>query len=267
MHTTYFSKLSFFSYIGLGCLALLSMTSTALAENAAQKEYYELRQYIGIDPQRIGELDDYLEKALLPAMQRQGVGPIGVLAEAAPADKTSVYLLIPFQSIDQFTQVNDKLATDSQYQKDAAAYLATAATAPVFERVKSELSYAFDCMPKLAVPTQKAENKPRLFELRTYESATEQKGLLKVEMFNSGEVPIFLDCGIQPVFFGQALIGDKLPNLTYMTVYDDSESRDAGWVKFREHPDWKVLSKVDKYQQTVSKIYKTDLLPRPYSQL
>ncbi len=134
-------------------------------------------------------------------------------------------------------------------------------------RIRSELQVAFDCFPQLKVPAQKVAGKDRLFELRVYESATERMGHLKVDMFNNGKVPIFLDCGIQPVFFGQAIVGDRLPNLTYMTVYDNAEERDAGWKKFQAHPDWQKLKVVEKYQGTVSKIHKFNLKPRPYSQL
>ena len=84
-------------------------------------------------------------------------------------------------------------------------------------------------------------------------------------MFNSGEVPIFLDCGIQPVFMGRVLAGPKMPNLTYMTVYDDEARLKEAWSKFGPHPDWKKLSSVAKYKGTVSKIHKKLLSPRPYS--
>ena len=119
----------------------------------------------------------------------------------------------------------------------------------------------------MVVPQQKKKNRPRLFELRVYESPTERRGQLKVEMFNAGEVPIFLDSGIMPVFMGQALIGDKMPNLTYMTVYDDESQRDAAWEKFRGHPDWQKLKQIKKYQNSVSTIHKSDWRPKPYSQL
>ena len=117
------------------------------------------------------------------------------------------------------------------------------------------------------MPKQKEDGRARLFELRIYESPTEKFGALKVEMFNSGEVPIFLDSGIMPVFMGQALIGDKMPNLTYMTAYDGEAERKAAWKKFVAHPDWQTLKAVEKYQGTVSTIHKSDWRPKSYSQL
>ena len=89
----------------------------------------------------------------------------------------------------------------------------------------------------------------------------------KIDRLNAGEVPIFLDSGIQPVFMGQAILGDKMPNLTYLTVYEDQAAKDRGWDNFRKHPDWKVLSGVQKYKGSVSKIHKINLVPLTSSQL
>ena len=237
---------------------------------SASNQHYEWVHYQQVDKAQLAQFDQYLEKALLPALNRQGISPVGVFEEV-PADAaqatTAIHLLLPLEQSQQVFQVVPKLAGDSQFLETAAAYLNADPKKPFYGRMRTEVLVAFDCMPKLKVPSQKAERRDRLFELRTYESSNEKMGMLKVEMFNNGEVPIFLDCGIQPVFFGQALLGDRLPNLTYMTVYDNSAARDAAWIKFREHPEWKKLSGVEKYQGTVSKIHKTDLIPRPYSQL
>ena len=88
-----------------------------------------------------------------------------------------------------------------------------------------------------------------------------------MNMFNNGEVPIFIDCGIIPIFIGQALVGPFTPNLTYLTVYPSEDARLASWNSFRDHPAWKVLSKVEKYKGTVSKIHKHVLVPKAYSEM
>jgi hypothetical protein len=253
---------AFFSLVVLNLMANIS------SAQSPANQHYEIRQYQGVSVERLPELDQYLQEALVPALNRRGHEPVGVLAEANPVDgKTSVYLLIPLKSPSDLTSLAADLAKDEAYVKAAGPQAAIDPKNPLFTRVRSELLVAFNCWPQVAVPKQFAEKKDRLFEMRVYESATEERGHKKVEMFNNGEVPIFLDCGISPVFFGQAIIGDKTPNLTYMTVYDDAATRDAGWKKFIAHPDWKKLSSDPQYQNTVSKIHKVDLLPRPYSQL
>ncbi|MEM9646013.1 MAG: NIPSNAP family protein, partial [Planctomycetota bacterium] len=100
---------------------------------------------------------------------------------------------------------------------------------------------------------------------RLYESANERLAATKVDMFNQGEVPIFLDCGIQPVFIGKCLIGPQRPSLTYLTVYPDDAARLKAWKAFSSHPDWKVLRAKPVYANTVSHIDKLVLTPKPYS--
>ena len=255
-------------------LQLLLLSTAAFVVPAISRaqtstnEYYELMQFQGVVESKIGELDNYLEKALVPALGRQGVQNIGVFQETQVTEgKTSFFVLIPLKQPQQIVQLMDSIKSDAAFLSAAESYLRTDPKQPIYGRIRSELLVAFDCQPKIAVPKQKLENKDRLFELRIYESANELKGITKVDMFNSGEVPIFLDCGIQPVFFGQALVGDHLPNLTYMTVHNNSEERDAAWKKFMSHPEWKKLSSMEKYKDTVSKVIKIDLKPRPYSQL
>lgn len=238
-------------------------------DSAMQKQILELRTYTLRDSAAEKTLDAYLENALVPALTRQGLGPIGVFDQVGEtADgPIEVMLLIPGPSAEAVTNATTKLADDAEYQSAAKDYLGISFKQPVIERIRSELLDSFDVWPQVTVSTQKASGKPRLFELRTYESSTEQSGHVKVDMFNSGEVPIFLDSGIMPVFMGQALVGDMMPNLTYMTVYDDDTSRNTAWKKFVQHPDWQVLKAVEKYQDTVSKIHKSDWKPKSYSQL
>ncbi|RPJ63014.1 MAG: NIPSNAP family protein, partial [Acidobacteria bacterium] len=101
-----------------------------------------------------------------------------------------------------------------------------------------------------------------------YESHHGMMAKKKVEMFNEGgEIAIFRKTGLQPVFFGETLVGPRMPNLTYMVVFPDWAAREKAWDTFRNDPDWKKLSADPKYADTVSNI--TDLILRPtaYSQV
>jgi len=87
-------------------------------------------------------------------------------------------------------------------------------------------------------------------------------------MFNEGgEIAIFKKTGLQPVFFGETLIGPKLPNLTYMLAFDDMVTRDEKWGTFRSDPEWKELSANPAYKDTVSNITDIILQPARYSQI
>ena len=244
---------------------ILLVTSGVPTAQDGEQQYLEFRTYQLSSAAELPQVDTYLEKGLLPALGRQGIDTVGVFTGEAPEGSPNVYLLIPYSSIGQFLAMQDKLDADSAYQSAAAQYFDTPQEAPRFSRIESELMLSFEVWPRATVPEQKKQGKARLFELRSYESHTEKMGALKVEMFNSGEVPIFLDCDIQPVFMGRVLSGPKMPNLTYMTVYDDEEHLAEAWARFGPHPDWLKLREVEKFKGTVSKIHMTRLTPRSYS--
>lgn len=243
------------------------MAADVRADDAHQ--YYEVRSYVLGDQGDASAIDQYLENALLPALARQGIGPVGVLTNS-PEDESGssrIVVVVPYASADQIVTTKQKLGADTEYQAAAKAYLDREPNNPPYERIESELLVAMDCMPELQVDPASLNNRDRVYEFRVYESANERLGDLKVDMFNSGEVPIFLDCGIQPIFIGQALVGPFTPSLSYLTVYPDEAARIEAWKAFRVHPDWLVLKDVEKYKGTVSKIHKYVLTPKPYSQM
>ena len=86
-------------------------------------------------------------------------------------------------------------------------------------------------------------------------------------MFDKGEIEIFRRVGLHPVFFGQALAGDKLPNLTYICAFENKAASDTAWKDFGNDPQWKTLSKDPAYKDTVSKITTLILRPATRSQI
>ena len=243
--------------------AALSRTSAAAGAEPDGREYYELRTYALKDGKQ-PLLDDYLSKAFLPALGRFGIGPVGVFMEKSDAGGAAVYVLIVFRSAGQAATLSERLAADEEHNKVGADYLAAPASDPVYERIEISLHGAIDAMPKLEKPDTA---KPRLLNLRIYESPSERAGRKKIEMFNQHELPIFRRVGLNPVFFGETLIGSKMPNLTYMLVFPDDAERRAAWGRFGADDDWKKLKAVPEYadKEIVSHITNKILTPAPYS--
>jgi hypothetical protein len=234
-------------------------------------EYYEIRRYHLRRGPGQQVVDAYLRQAAVPAWQRAGAGPVGVFSVMIGADSPSFYVVIPHKSLDAFSTMPDRLAADAEYQTAGAAYLNTAATQPAFVRMEASLARAFATMPRLELPFGGGENgkKARIFELRTYESPSEKAGKKKIEMFNTGEIAIFRRAGLRPVFFGETLIGQKMPNLTYMLVYEDMAAHDKQWSAFSADPEWKKLSTTPGFTdaEIVSNISNMYLRPTAYSQI
>ena len=235
--------------------------------NEPKQEFYELRIYQidNIDKQQL--VSDYLETALLPALERLGVDRIGVFTRLDNENDHSIYMLIPYPDATVFANLNASLAKDEAYQQAAQKHVARPLKDPVFTRIESRFMKAFAGMPVMEQPAHSKEKKPRIFELRLYQSHTEDHAARKVEMFNEGEIQIMRDVQMSPVFYGETLIGPDVPNLVYMLSADDMESHQEHWNAFIAHPEWDKMKKMERYQDTVSKIQKWFLKPTSYSHL
>jgi hypothetical protein len=240
--------------------------SSAAEKQKGGREFYELRIYSLKSQQQQKLVETYLKDALIPALNKLGSKAVGIFSELKPAMQTKIYALIPYNSWDDFIRVEDKLATDNDYLQAGAPYLNAPATDPAYERIESSLLSAFIHMPKMQAP----EQKPRIFELRRYEHASESAGKKKLEMFNdAGEIDIFKRLGFNPVFFGETLIGEKRPNLIYMITFDDMAAHDSHWKAFGSDPEWKKISAIPDYADAklVSHITSTLLQPCDCSQV
>ena len=140
---------------------------------------------------------------------------------------------------------------------------------PSFLRMESSLMQAYEKMPKITLPPASVARSPRVFELRTYESPSNQDHWKKIEQMSSGEGDIFTKAGIPQVFYGDTLIGQRLPNITYMLCFDNLAERDKKWDAFRSSAEWKALSSDPRfaYEDIVSNITNIILAPTAYSQI
>jgi hypothetical protein len=264
-------------FAGTAALALAARAIDPMADGSASSreeksvEYYELRKYHLRRGPKVKLIEDYFRESAVPAMRRAGTGPIGVFNVAIGPDSPSLYVLIPHKDINSFATLCSTLATDKDYLTSAREYLNTPATEPTFTRIESSLLSAFESIPKLELPFGggEAAKRTRIFELRTYESHSEKAGKKKIEMFNNGEIGLFRKAGMSPIFFGETLIGPKMPNLTYMLAYEDMAAHDKQWSSFVNDPEWKKLSTTPGYMdaEIVTSITNVYLRPTAYSQI
>ncbi len=254
-----FLQTSTVALAGTGALAQAFGSSS----ESSVPEYYEMRTYRLKTKEKQPLVSEYLRDAAIPAWERMGISPVGVFTEIGDNPGPSIHVLLTYSSIEQFAGARLALENDGKYLSAGKAYLDVAADAPAFVRLESSLMVAFAGMPKLELP----KRGPRVLELRTYESYSEAKARRKIEMFNDGEIPIFGNVGLSPVFFGETLIGPQVPNLKYMLVTSDLESNEAGWKKFLVNDDWVKMRDLPQYADTVSKISKIYLSPTEYSRI
>jgi hypothetical protein len=245
------------------------------AQKAAAREYYELRAYRLKPGAPTTTLDAYFEKALLPALEKQGIGATGVFTElevnkpaqtSAPKADTPIWVLIPHRTLDSFVHVSADLNADPSVRKAGADYLQAPKASPAFDRIDTWLYIAFKGHPAMTVPPFAKSRVPtRVFEMRDYESHSEVKALAKIAMFDEGEIEIMRTLGMSPLFFGQGLAGPNLPHLRYITSGPDLATHLNAWKAFGPDPRWMKMKDLPQYADSTSKNTARFLAPTPYS--
>jgi hypothetical protein len=250
--------------LGLGLL----VARAAAGPGAARPTYLELKVYHLKDNRQEALVDSFLQRQYLPALHAAGIASIGVfkpLGNDTAADRR-IYVLVPFTSLKQWEQVAQ--ATTAKLLASGGPYANAAHTAPAYQRQENILLKTFDEMKALAAPKLTAPKSARVYELRSYEGASEKIFRNKVQMFNAGgEIKLFDRLGFNGIFYGEAVFGSKMPNLMYMTSFESMPAREAHWKTFGDDPAWKALSARPEYQNNVSHIDITFLRPTPYSDL
>jgi hypothetical protein len=236
---------------------------------SAEREYYELRRYRLRRGRQQQTIDEFFRDAAIPALNRLGIKPVGVFNTVIGPESPSLYVVVPCSSVEAAVSNHDRLTADPEYLRAGAAFMNATPTEPSYMRMESFLLGAFAGMPKLEVPAATAENKPRIFELRTYESHSKKANRTKIGMFNNAEIAIFRRAGLRPVFFGETMVGGGMPSLTYMLTFADMEERTRTWAAFVADPEWKKLSTTPGYTdpEIVSNITNVILSPTSYSQI
>jgi hypothetical protein len=246
-------------------LILLQLTASYSFAKASPY-YYQLKVYHLKGKAQMDMVDEYLQNAYIPAMHRAGIPAVGVFKPIA-VDTTEqlVYVFIPFKKLIDFLNLDDALAKDAQYLEAGKNYLNAAYNKPPYLRLESIILKAFRAVPEYHLPKLAAPKSERVYELRSYESATENISLNKINMFNDREISIFDNLNFNAVFYGQAISGSHMPNLMYLTTFENKADRDKHWADFG--PEYKKISVLPQYQNNVSKNVTLFVRPTDYSDI
>ncbi len=188
---------------GVGAGAL-GAEGKAMAQTSAKtgQELYQLRKYALRNGPQTALTQGYLERALIPALGRLGMGPVGAFKLDIGPETPTYYVLIPATDAAALVELDARLGADVEYVKAAAGFRDAPATAPAFERSERSLLGAFTGWPKLVAPKMVDGKLPkRIFQLRTYESPSQAAHARKVAMFNETEIGIFVRTGLTPGVF------------------------------------------------------------------
>jgi hypothetical protein len=232
---------------------------------ANQRVIIELRYFRMRNGRQVERTTEYLRRGLLPASVRAGIRPVGCFNAVIAPDSPFILTLASYPSLAALETAREKLSADKEFLAAADEY--NSMTELSYIRMESSLLWAFPSMPTVAVPPSGENRAARIFELRTYEAPNDKALARKIKMFGDGEIDIFRRSGMLTVFFGQTIVGSRMPNLTYMLAYDDLAARDKTWRAFSADPDWQKLRATPGLSdaETVSNISNAILRPLPFS--
>jgi hypothetical protein len=235
-------------------LSLFILLNTICIISYAQRDIYEIQVYKLKTASQENATDLYLKDVYMPAMHRLGIKQIGVFKPISndTAAMKQIIVLVQYISLDVWRRAKSNIETDPVYVNAAKAFTDADTSHLPFVRMESTILEAFPDQPKL-IPTTLKTNPEALYELRSYESPTEQLHRTKVNMFNAGgEIILFKRLDFQAVFYADVLSGHKMPNLVYMVVFSSAADREAKWKEFGNSKEWKTISVDPRYRNNIS---------------
>jgi NIPSNAP len=258
----------FFKKIFLLPACFFLMGSFVYAGSTSKWEFYQLTIYQYTSSEQETVLNHYFKNALLPALHKYGYKNIGVFKSLSndTAAVKKMYVFMPIKSLDDPLAISQKVNKDKVYQAAGFDYINAVYNNAAYLRIEVVILNAFSMAPQMILPRLKALKKDRVYELRSYESASEKIFLNKVQMFNEGgEINLFKRLNFNAVFYATVLAGTHMPNLMYMTSFENMKDRESHWKDFVDSPEWKKMSSMPEYQNNISHIDMMLLQPMEYS--
>ena len=244
--------------------ALFAIVNFAQGNDKNKGYYYQLKIYHLDSKIEEERMDRFLRDAYLPALRKAGIEHIGVFKPiAGDSSEQLIYVFIPSRSLERLLSLDQVLTSDKEYLKNGTDYIDAPHNDPPYARIESILLKAFKGMPAPALPQLSSPKRERVYELRSYESATEKIAQNKIDMFNEGEIDIFTKLNFNAVFYGKVISGSHMPNLMYLTTFNNQADRDSHWSAFG--PLYKPLSELPEHKDTQTKNFKYFLYPTDYS--
>jgi len=234
----------------------VSITKVEAKPTAKNNGYFELKVYHFTNSQQEATVDSFLQYKYLPFLHGAGYTNIGVfkpIANDTATDK-KIYVFTPFKSLKQWEGFQKELESADVMTDLNSYYVNVPYNQPAYSRIETIFLKAFDMMPPMAASQLKGPRSERVYELRSYEGASEKYHKSKVKMFNEGgEIEIFDRLKFNPVFYSKVIFGSRMPNLMYMTSFENMKTRDELWKVFFADPAFKALGAMAEYKNNVSR--------------
>ena len=212
-----------------------AMPFSAVSVPAPEKRrLFILEQYYLKNGTQAGRINDYC-KAAIPMLNKYHNGPKIVLEALVAPHMPQIAIILGFESTDDLCSTQAKILEDKNLSK-ALEEWENHAEQP-YEHFSTSLLEATEYCPEIK-PEPSPRQIPRIFELRTYHSPTFRQLKALHERFAGPEIKIFHRTGIHPILYSSMLVGQNMPNLTYVIPFDNLDGREKAWAAFSADPEW-----------------------------
>ena len=249
-------KRALFTLLAAALMTCYASNSQAQVNDGQIQEW---RIYSFLQGTSASRLDRLMTDIILPLYKDMGI-EVGCFREWSLNTPTVYYFLFVYPSLEAYLKAEDTLLQNAPFveamRQDAAA------NRPTFFRYDSYLCRPFEGWREVTPIAGKT-----IYEWRKYDSANIESGARKVDMFNKEEIAVFVECGVNPLSFGQIIAGKDMPGLIYVTQFDDMADRDASWGRFNIHPEWQRMRVAPEWANTTIQNNRVFLIPLPYSHI
>ena len=253
--TCLFASLIIFANVSTATISNIEKTISTFAKEPA-RDYYLIQVYHCSTAKQIANIDAFLKNTFLPYIHENGIQKVGVFAplDNDTARDKRLYVWVPFKNIQKLDELDQKIEALDPMGNAAIIHLESADSSLPYTRIEKIITRAFKFQPQYVTKSTLTKSSSRVYEYRSYESPTEAMHLKKVHMFNEGgEVTLFASLNFNAIFYSKVIAGSSIPNLIYMTSFNNMEDRNAHWKSFGEAPLWKKISAAPEYLNTVNR--------------
>jgi len=253
--TCLFASLIIFANVSTATISNIEKTISTFAKEPA-RDYYLIQVYHCSTAKQIANIDAFLKNTFLPYIHENGIQKVGVFAplDNDTARDKRLYVWVPFKNIQKLDELDQKIEALDPMGNAAIIHLESADSSLPYTRIEKIITRAFKFQPQYVTTSTLTKSSSRVYEYRSYESPTEDMHLRKVHMFNEGgEVTLFASLNFNAIFYSKVIAGSSMPNLIYMTSFNNMEDRNAHWKSFVEAPLWKKISVAPEYLNSVNR--------------
>lgn len=230
-------------------LTTIGAAAAASAAETPTTQFYAVDSYqlkAGTQPARV---HDWLKNFIIPRLTKHGASPILALEAVIAPHTPEIVLITGVRTFADIWTINSKLDADPELK---AAY----------EKFENGPEIPFETLSISVLQTApysplfdaKKHDKPRYFEFRQYHSPTWSQLAALHDRMAGPESKIFHRVGIFPILYTSTLIGQNLPNLTYLIPFESLAAREKAWDAFAADPEWIKTRKesIDRHGQIAS---------------